>query len=142
MELDGWARGFQPDLSEDQSASQKTAGSSKNTSPLHPSLATPETPSVETPESHDDDFESDSDPETSLIQSGFLYHLRNLSISPNARRYFGKSSSLSLLRSAMSVKSKASDGVDLGRRTQRRDDFWKPRPVSCRFSIILLSHFP
>ncbi|KAH9992244.1 fungal-specific transcription factor domain-containing protein [Russula compacta] len=127
MELDGWARGFQPDSYEDQSASQNTASSSKNISPLHPSLPTPETPSRETPESHDDDFESDSDTETSP-QSGLLCHLRNLSISPNARRYFGKSSSVSLLRSAMSVRSKASDGVDLGTRTLRRKDFWQPRP--------------
>jgi hypothetical protein len=117
MELDCWARSFQPD---------PTGDSSKDDSPLHPSLSTDKEPG-----SHSDDSEDSSGTDT--VNDDLRNRLQMLSITRNARRYFGKSSGISLLRSALSAKSKASNGgspgIDPERRLQRRHDFWHVRPV-------------
>jgi hypothetical protein len=139
MELDGWARGFQTESPGDQSPSyQQVAGSSKDASPLHPSLPTHNVPGSYCGESEDS---SDSD-----TAKGDLQHrLQMLSITPNSRRYFGKSSGLNLVQSALSAKAKASSGespiIEPKRRLQRRDDFWNMRPVGLRLLIVLFSHF-
>ncbi|KAI9511919.1 fungal-specific transcription factor domain-containing protein [Russula earlei] len=126
MELDGWARSFQPESPESQ-ASPKVAPSSKDSSPLQPHL-----PSPKTPGGYSDDSAYDSDTDTSGEQDDVVHHLRKLCLTPNPRRYFGKSSGVSLLRSVMSAKSKAtnaeSPGVDPETRIHRRHDFWNLRP--------------
>jgi hypothetical protein len=117
MELDGWARSFQPD---------PTGDSPKDASPLYPSL-----PSPKEPGSHSDESEDSSGTDT--VNSDLRNRLQMFGITRNARRYFGKSSGLSLLRSALSAKSKVSNGdspgIDAERRLQRRHDFWHMRPV-------------
>lgn len=130
MELDGWARSFQPESPEDQSFPQKSADSSKDTSPLPPSLPTPKIPG-----SYSDDSSYDSDSDTSFAQNELLDPFRKLCITPNSNspRYFGKSSGVSLLRSAISAKSRASIGdsprLNPEAHAQRRNDFWNLRPV-------------
>jgi hypothetical protein len=128
MELDGWARSFQSD---------PTGDSPKDASPLHP----PSTRHKE-PGSHSDDSEDSSG--TDAVNSDLRNRLQMLGITRSARRYFGKSSGVSLLRSALAAKSKDSNagspGVDPERRPQRRHDFWHMRPVCFRLSIILFSH--
>ena len=128
MELEGWARSFQPQTSEGQSASQKVAGSSKDASHLHSSHLTPNTPG-----SHNDDSASESDSDM-RAQNEFLSGFRTLCVTPNSPRYFGKSSGITLLRSAISAKTKASNGespsMDPEIRSQRRPEFWDLRPVS------------
>ena len=128
MELDGWARSFQPD---------PTGDSPRDTSPLHTSPTT-----HKEPRSHSDDSEDSSGTDT--VNSDIRNRLQMFGITRNARRYFGKSSGLSLLRSALSAKSKASNGgspgVDPERRLQRRHDFWHMRPVCFRLSIIFFPH--
>jgi hypothetical protein len=124
MELDGWARSFQP---------ESTGNPSKDTpSFLHPSLPTPREPG-----SHSDDSEDSSDTHTANRE--LIDRLSMLSITPNYQRYFGKSSGITLLRSALSAKSKVSDGyspgIDPERRVQRRPDFWHMRPV-CFWLVI------
>ena len=113
MELDSWTRSFQPG---------PTSDSPKDASPLHP-------PPKE-PGSHGDDSEDGSD---TNIEDGVRNILQKLTITPNTRRYFGKSSGVTLMRSALSAKSKISSdgpqGVDPERCLQRRDDFWNLRPV-------------
>src|SRR6266851_5157210 len=137
MELDGWARSFRPESPEDQSFSQKVADSSKDISPLQPSLPTPKIPGSYS----DDDSAYDSDSDTSFAQNEILDPFRKLCITPNSNspRYFGKSSGVSLLRSAISAKSKASIGdsprMDPEARAQRRNDFWNLRPVRIPFLI-------
>jgi len=117
MELDGWTRSFQPD---------PTGDSSKDASPLDSSL-----PAHKEPGSRSDDSEDSSG--TDAVNGDLRNHLQMLGITRNARRYFGKSSGISLLRSALSAKSKASNGdspgIDSERRLQRRHDFWHVRPV-------------
>jgi hypothetical protein len=117
MELDGWARSFQPEPTDD---------SSTDASPLHPSL-----PTHKEPGSYSDDSEDSSGTDT--VNGDIRNRLQMLSITRNARRYFGKSSGISLLRSALSAKSKVSNGgspgIDSERRLQRRHDFWHMRPV-------------
>lgn len=117
MELDGWARSFQPDPTRD---------SPKDASPSHPSF-----PSPKEPGDHSDESEDSSGTDT--VNSDLQNRLQMFGITRNARRYFGKSSGVSLLRSAMSAKSKVSNGdspgVDPERRLQRRHDFWHMRPV-------------
>jgi len=128
MELDGWARGFQPD---------PTGDSPNDASPLQPLLTMHKEPG-----SHSDDSEDSSGTDT--VNSDIRNRLQLLGITQNARRYFGKSSGISLLRSALSAKSKASNGgspgVDPERRLQRRHAFWHMRPVCFRLSIIFFSH--
>jgi hypothetical protein len=128
MELDGWARSFQPD---------PTGESSKDASPLESSL-----PTHNEPGSLSDDSEDSSG--TDAVNGDLRNHLQMLGITRNARRYFGKSSGISLLRSALSAKSKASSGgspgIDSERRLQRRHDFWHLRPVCFRLSITFFSH--
>jgi hypothetical protein len=117
MELDGWARSFQP---------EPTGDSSKNTSPLHPPL-----PTHKEPGSYSDESEDSSGTDT--VNGDIRNRLQMLGITQNTRRYFGKSSGISLLRSALSAKSKVSNGgspgIDPERRLQRRHDFWHIRPV-------------
>ena len=117
MELDGWARSFQPDSASD---------SPKDASPLHPSL-----PLQKEPRRHSDESEDSSGTDT--VISDLRNRLQMFGITRNARRYFGKSSGISLLRSALSAKSKVSNGdspgIDPERRLQRRDEFWHMRPV-------------
>ena len=126
MELDGWARSFQPD---------PTGDSPKDVPPLDPSL-----PAHNEPGSHSDDSEDSSG--TDAVNGDLRNQFQMLGITRNARRYFGKSSGISLLRSALSAKSKASNGgspgIDSERRLQRRHDFWHLRPVCFRLSIIFL----
>jgi hypothetical protein len=126
MELDGWARGFQPD---------PTGDSSKD---AHPSL-----PTHTGPGSHGDDSEDSSGTDT--VNGDLRNRFQILSITKNTRRYFGKSSGISLLRSALSAKSEASNGgspgIDSERRLQRRHDFWHVRPVSYVFFDSQLSFF-
>jgi len=140
MELDSWARNFQPESPASQASTQKVPGSSRDTSPLQPSIPNPRTPG-----SYSDDSAYDTDSETSLEQNEVLQQLRKFSITPNSRRYFGKSSGISLLHSAMSAKHQAasheSPGVDPEPRVQRRHDFWNMRPVCLSLSIILFSYF-
>jgi hypothetical protein len=131
MELDGWARSFQPESPEDPSFSQKVAGPSNETSPSNPSLPTPKTSG-----SYSDDsaYDSDSDPSPE-----FLDQFKTLCVTPNYIRYFGKSSGMSLVRSAISAKSKASSGesprvdTEFQFRVQRRKDLWDLRPVRISF---------
>ena len=134
MELDGWARSFQPESPEDPPFSQMVAGPSHETSPLNPSFPAPKTSG-----SYSDDSAYDSDSDPSLAQNEFLDQFRNLCVTHNPRRYFGKSSGVSLVRSAVSAKSKASNGesprVDTEFRVQRRKDLWDLRPVSISFSL-------
>ena len=129
MELDGWARSFQPESPQDPSVSQKVAGPSNETSPLNPSLPAPKTSG-----SYSDDSAYDSDSDTSLAHNELLDQFSGLCVTHNPQRYFGKSSGVSLLRSAMSAKSKASNGesprVDTELRAQRRKALWDLRPVS------------
>lgn len=126
MELDSWARNFQPESPGDPSSPQKAIN---DASPLHPSLPTPQMPG-----SHNDDSEDGSD--TDPTKSELTTRLQKLCISPNSRRYFGKSSGIYFISSAMSAKSKASNGespgIDPEWRPQRRYDFWHIRPVSFR----------
>jgi hypothetical protein len=133
MELDGWARSFQPESSEDPSVSQKVAGPSNATSPSNPSLPTPKTSG-----SYSDDSAYDSDSDPSPTQHEFLDQFKDLCVAPNHRRYFGKSSGVSLVRSAISAKTKASNGESPGADTEfrvkeRRKDLWDLRPVSISF---------
>jgi hypothetical protein len=133
MELDGWARSFQPESPEDPSFSHKVAGPSNETSPSNPSLPTPKTSGGY---SDDSAYDSDSDPPP---QNEFLDQFKNLCVSPNHRRYFGKSSGVSLVRSAISAKSKASSGesprvdTESHSRVQRSKDLWDLRPVRISF---------
>jgi hypothetical protein len=117
MELDGWARSFQPD---------PTGDSPKDASPLHPPLPSPKEPGSNSDESEDSSG-------TDAVNSDLRNRLQTFGITRNARRYFGKSSGLSLLRSALSAKSKVSNGdspgIDSERRPQPRHDFWHMRPV-------------
>lgn len=133
MELDGWSRGFQPESPEDPSFSQQLASPSNETSPLSPSPPAPKTSGY----SDDSAYDSDSDP--SLAQNELLDQFQSFCLTPNPRRYFGKSSGVSLVRSAVSAKSKASNGesprVDTELRVQRRKDLWGLRPVSIPFFL-------
>lgn len=117
MELDGWSRSFQPD---------PTSDSPKDASSLHPPL-----PTEKEPGSHSDESEDSSGSDT--VNSDIINRLQMLGITRNARTYFGKSSGISLLRFALSAKSKDSNGgspgIDPERRLQRRHDFWHVRPV-------------
>jgi hypothetical protein len=137
MELDGWARGFQTDSPGDQSSPQQVASSSRDTSPLHPPLPTPKVPGSYCDESGDSSDDSDT------AKGDLRNRLQKLTITPNTRRYFGKSSGITLIRSALSAKSKASGGESpvtepkTKRRLQRRDDFWVMRPVRFPPSIVL-----
>ncbi|KAH9055007.1 fungal-specific transcription factor domain-containing protein [Lactarius vividus] len=121
MELDGWARGFHPEnvTTEEQSPIANNADDPSS----YPSL-----PAPETSESYSDDSEADAKYGTDDL----LNSLRRLCIRPNPRRYFGKSSGISLMRTAMTVKSKASTGestgVESGIHTQRRHEFWYLHP--------------
>jgi hypothetical protein len=128
MELEGWARSFQPEPTEDQSPPQNSATSSKADTPLHSSL-----PAPDTPERYSDDSAGDSDTDTTLPRD-LHEHLKRLCLTPSPRRYFGKSSGISLIRAAMSAKSKASaeesHAVYPEKRFQRRDEFWFLHPVS------------
>lgn len=121
MELDGWARNFQPEPTGDSSKN-----SSKNTSPLHPPLSMHKEPGNYSDESEDSSG-------TDTVNGDIRNRLQMLGITRNARRYFGKSSGISLLRSALSAKSKVSNGgspgIDPERGLQRRHDFWHIRPV-------------
>jgi len=132
MELDGWSRSFQPESPEDPSFSQNVAGPSNETSPSNLSLPTPKTSG-----SYSDDSAYDSDSDPSPAQNEFLDQFKSLCVAPNHRRYFGKSSGVSLVRSAISAKSKASNGdsprVDTAFRFQRRKDLWDLRPVCISF---------
>jgi hypothetical protein len=117
MELDGWARSFQP---------EPIGDSSQNASPSQPPL-----PAHKEPGNYSDDSEDSSGADT--VNGDIRNRLQMLGITRNARRYFGKSSGISLLRSALSAKSKVSNGgssgIDPERRLQRRHDFWHIRPV-------------
>jgi hypothetical protein len=121
MELDAWARGFQPEQATTEEQSLIAEGAS-------PSVGrAPSLPAPETPGSYSDDSEPDA-------TDDLLWSLRRLCIRPNPRRYFGKSSGISLLRTAMTVKPKASGGESMGlepeTHAQRRDEFWRLHPVS------------
>ena len=133
MELDGWSRNFQPESPGEQS-SQQVASPSRGTSPLHPSLPRPKMPG-----SFDDDEESS---DTDAANGELVNYLQNLCITPSFRRYFGKSSGVYLLGSAMSVKSKVSNGqcaaIDPEWRPQRRHDFWHMRPVSFQVPFLFI----
>jgi hypothetical protein len=138
MELEGWARSFQPQAPEDQSALQKVTGSSNDPS-LHSSRIAPKTHG-----SHSDDSTSESDLDM-RAQNDFLLGFKSLCVSANSPRYFGESSGLTLLRSAISAKTKASNGdsprIDPASRAQRRPEFWVPHHVSVSFvvmSIVLI----
>lgn len=128
MDLDGWARSFQPEnaTTEEQSPS---ASPSVDDTPSYPFLPVPETS-----ENNSDESEVDS---TDDIHSG----LRRLSIHPNPRRYFGKSSGISLLRRAMTVKPKApseeSTGFEPKVRPLRRHEFWSLHPVSFLLTFLM-----
>jgi hypothetical protein len=124
MELEGWARNFQPQTPEDHSASHKVAGSSKDTSPLPSSLGIPDSPRSRSRDS----VESDSG---SRANTEVLPSFGMLSIS--SPRYFGKSSGMTLLRSAMSAKTNASDGESP--RRHRRPEFWN-LPVRNQFIVL------
>jgi len=124
MELEGWARSFQPQTPEDQSASHKVASPSKDASPLHSSLGIPDSPGSRSR----DEAESDSG---MRANNEVLANFGTLCIS--SPRYFGNSSGMSLLRSAMSAKTKASDGESP--RKQRRPEFWN-LPVSNQFVVV------
>jgi hypothetical protein len=127
MELEGWARSFQPQTPEDQLASHNVASSSNDASPLPPSLGTSDSPVSRSRDS----VESDSG---MCANNEVLPSFRTLCISPP--RYFGKSSGMSLVRSAMSAKPKASDGESP--RKQPRPEFWN-LPVSNRFVVVRIS---
>lgn len=127
MELEGWARNFQPQTPEDQPASQMVAGSSKDASPLHASLRIPSSSG-----SHGDDSPAESDSDM-RANNEFLSGFGTLCITPGSPRYFGRSSGITLLRSIMSVKTKASNGESL--RMHRRPEFWN-LPVSDRFAVV------
>lgn len=141
MELDGWARSFQPESTEDRSLPQKNTSSSKGGSPLGSSF-----PVSKTPASDGDDSSYDSDADSALPLD-LQDHFKRLCLRPNPRRYFGKSSSVSLLRTARDAKSKASSGESPAvypeeRRSAHRDEFWSLHPVSFplqmfSFSIVL-----
>ncbi|KAI0248861.1 hypothetical protein BJV78DRAFT_1363240 [Lactifluus subvellereus] len=126
MELDGWARSFQPESTEDRSLSQQNTSSSKGSSPLRSSL-----PVSKTPGSDSDDSTCDSDADPTLLQD-LHDHIKRLSLRPTPRRYFGESSGISLLRTAMTAKSKASSGespaVHPEKRSVHRDEFWRLHP--------------
>ncbi len=131
MELDGWSRGFQSETStvkEEQSPRAKSASPPVQDSP-HPFLG-----ALDLSESCTDD----SDADVKYGTQDLLHSLSRLSVKPNPRRYFGKSSGISLMRTAMSVKSKAasaeSPGAEVGRNTQRRKEFWYLHPVSFQTS--------
>jgi len=127
MELDGWVRNFQPKntTTEDQSPIASSASPSVDDPASYPSP-----PAPEVSESYSDDSEADAKYGTDDLLSS----LRMLCIRPNPRRYFGKSSGISLLRTAMTVKSNASGGESTGVKhethTQRRHEFWYLHPVS------------
>jgi hypothetical protein len=127
MELDGWARSFQPESTEGQSPPQNSASPSKGGSPLHSSLPAPTTAG-----SGSDASRSSSDTDSTLPRE-LDEHLQRLCLRPSPRRYFGKSSGITLLRSAMSARSKASSEespvIHIERR-QRREEFWGLHPVS------------
>ncbi|KAI0298020.1 fungal-specific transcription factor domain-containing protein [Multifurca ochricompacta] len=125
MELDGW----------------NTASASKDSKPFNSAVF-----ALKKQESSSDDSAYDSDTDPSLSQSEFLNHFNKLSIIPNPRRYFGKSSGVSLLRTAMSAKSKASNGEPFsGLETclQHRHEFWylhpweldRIRSAKCRYDF-------
>jgi len=122
MELDGWTRSFQP---------EPTGDPLKDAVPSRPSL-----PTDKDSGSHSDDSE---DSDTDTVNGDLRNRLQMLGITRSARRYFGKSSGISLLRSALSAKSKVSNGsspgIDPERRLQRRHDFWHMRPVCLLLSI-------
>ena len=125
MELEGWARSFQPQTPEDQSASHKVAGSSKDASPLHSSLRIPNSPG-----NHSDDSADESDLDM-RANNEFLAGFGTLCITPGSPRYFGKSSGITLLRSIMSTKAPNGESP----RMQRRPEFWN-LPVSDQFVVV------
>ncbi|KAI9439638.1 fungal-specific transcription factor domain-containing protein, partial [Lactarius indigo] len=118
MELDRWSRGFQP--GDETTEGQSPVANSANDASL---------PTPETFEGYSDDSEADAKYGTDHL----LNSLRRLCIRPNPRRYFGKSSGISLMRTAMTVKSEASSsgeptGIDPEIRQQRRHEFWYLHP--------------
>ena len=124
MELDGWARNFQPE----QTTTEDQSHIANHASP--PVDEFPSTPAPDEPEGDSEDSEADVKDATDQL----LGSLRGLCIRPGSRRYFGKSSGISLLRTAITIKSKAANGESPGAepetQTQRRHDFWCLHPVS------------
>jgi hypothetical protein len=127
MELDGWVRSFQPEstTTEEPSLIADSASPSIDESSSYPSP-----PAPEESESYSEDSEADAkDGSDELLGS-----LRRLCIKPSPRRYFGKSSGIELLRAAITIKSKSSNGESTGlepeTHTQRRPEFWRLHPVS------------
>lgn len=124
MELDGWARNFQPEnaTTEERSLISEGSGPSVDNIPSYPPL-----PAAETSESYSDYCEADDKDE-------LLLSMRRLCIRPNSRRYYGKSSGLSLIRAAMTIKPKPPGGEFMGLEpevhVQRRHEFWCLQPVS------------
>lgn len=127
MELDGWVRSFQPEhtTTEEPSLIVDSASPSIDESSSYPSP-----PAPEESESNSEDSEADVKADSDEL----LGSLRGLCIKPSPRRYFGKSSGIELLRTAINVKQKSSNGESTGlepeTQTRRRPDFWSLRSVS------------
>lgn len=126
MELDGWVRSFQPEqtTAEEQSYIANSASPPAAESPSYTSLPAPE---------ESEGYSEDSEADAKDGADDLLGSLRGLCIRPNPRRYFGKSSGISLLRTAITIKSKTSNEestVEPDIHTQRRHDFWCLHPVS------------
>ena len=128
MELDGWARSFQPEntTAEEQSPIANSASSSIDDSASYTSPPAPE---------ESESYSEDSDVGTKAASDELLRGLRALCIKPSPRRYFGKSSGIELLRTAITIKSKSSNGESTGpdaeTQTLRRPEYWRLHPVSC-----------
>ena len=127
MELDAWARSFQPEntTTEEQSPIANSASSSIDDSASYTSPPAPE---------ESESYSEDSEPETKDAADELLGSLRTLCIKPSPRRYFGKSSGVELLRTAINIKSQSSNGESTGlaeTQTLRRPEFWRLHPVSC-----------
>ncbi|KAF8268483.1 fungal-specific transcription factor domain-containing protein [Lactarius quietus] len=122
MELDGWARGFQPDNTTAEEQSSIANSPSVDDSTSYPSPAPP-------PEAESNSEDSEADVKEST--DDLLGSLRQLCLQPSPRRYFGKSSGIDLLRTAITIKSKSTNGESSGvepEYMQRRNDFWNLHP--------------
>ncbi|KAN0130569.1 Fungal specific transcription factor domain containing protein [Lactarius tabidus] len=132
MELDGWVRSFQP---ENTTTEEPSLIADSGSPSIDESSSYPSPPAPEESESYSEDSEADAKNGSDELSGS----LRKLSIKPSPRRYFGKSSGINLLRTAMTIKSQSSNGEPTGfepeTQTLRRPEFWRLHPWE-------LSRFP
>ncbi|KAI0260431.1 fungal-specific transcription factor domain-containing protein [Gloeopeniophorella convolvens] len=140
MDFEGWARNFQTESTEDHQPQQEN-GSSSTDPPRGPPTMRPPRPSG----SYSDDSAYDSDNDPSALQPELAEYLKMACHDSNRPRYFGKSSGITLLRTAMNAKSKASgQGQNTNHREaqfQRRPEFWCRHPWELERIRVVKHHY-